>query len=147
MKKHFWYDRDIFTEWLRKPRRSAGMSECRFGLYEYCELDTYLRARFWWYCRNNVAGSDIENNEDYIDKLCFVWIVKLDHICKTLVINCYDRSVPTMKDKVVPMVKISNELIIITFQSLTNIQHWHTNCWTIFRQSIVHSPWPPLKHG
>lgn len=97
------------------------MSDCRFGLSEYCErvFESYLRAR----CRNNVARSDSENNEGYIDKLCFVGIVKLDHIGKTIVINCYDRSVPKMKDKVVPMVKISNELIIITFQSLTNIHH------------------------
>lgn len=70
-----------------------------------------------------MAGSDNENNEGYIEKLCFVGIVKLDHIGKTVVINCYVRSVPTMKDKVVPMVKISNELTIITFQSLKNIQH------------------------
>lgn len=59
-----------------------------------------------------MAGSDNENNKGYIDKLCFVGIVKLDHIGKTVVINCYVRSVPTMKDKVVPMVKISNELSI-----------------------------------
>lgn len=52
-----------------------------------------------------MAGSDNENNEGYIDKLCFDGIIKLDHIGKTVVINCYVRSVPTMKDKVVPMVE------------------------------------------
>lgn len=130
MKKQFWYDRLPRQTYSQNGWESnvVALVCLNVGLdytsimnlsltYEHDFDDTVVI----------MAGSDNEKNEGYIDKFCFVGIVKLDHIGKTVVINCYVRSVPTMKDKVVAMVKISNELIIITFQSLTNFQHWHTN--------------------